>query len=61
MSQDKAQGTARILNAIAGKQFILADKYVREGNFEKSKLMNRLALKAIARANELTHVKGIES
>jgi hypothetical protein len=53
MSQDKTQGTARILNAIADKQFVLADKYVREGNFEKSKLMNRLALKAIARANEL--------
>jgi hypothetical protein len=53
MNQDKTQGTARILNAIAGKQFILAEQYVREGNFEKSKLMNRLALKAIARANEL--------
>lgn len=53
MNQDKAQGTARILNAIADKQFVLANKYVREGNFQRSKLMNRLALKAIARANEL--------
>lgn len=53
MSQDKSNQTARSLKAIADKQFILANKYIRDGNFEKSNLMNRLALKAIVRANEL--------
>ena len=53
MSQDKSNQTARILKAIADKQFILASRYIREGNYEKSNLMNRLALKAIVRANEL--------
>ncbi len=53
MKQDKAQGTARILNAIAAKQFVLADRYLLSGDFEKSRLMNRLALRAKVRANEL--------